>query len=108
MQRINKRFLFIIDRKNIYLGKLGIYVGDRLEPRLIPALQDGQVIGVIIKDSFELVTPYSVPNFSYRTQLPSSVKLTDDTQRVSKIDESKKFLPVSGVREGFEVELPIS
>ena len=106
MSKISRRYLFSIQNRKFYVSQLGIYIDGKLEPKLIPASQDGIVIGLIHSDSLELMTFQSIPNFSYRTQLHESIEAKPISQRISKINESKEFLPVSREREGTEVEIP--
>ena len=107
MAVLRLKTLFIWKGIKVAIGEGGtIYINGKPTNKLIPAMQEGQCIGVVMVDTGELVTIKSFPNYTFDTQLLSSVKTDKNINRVSKIDESKKFIPVSRVEKNGQVEIP--
>lgn len=102
---VRLKTLFLWKGVKVSLGNSGIFINEKLTDKLVPAMQEGACIGVIVKATGELVTLKSFPNYTFDTQLLSSIRTDKNINRVSRIDESKEFVPVSRVREGNQVEI---
>ena len=90
MAVLRLKTLFIWKGIKVAIGEGGtIYINGKPTNKLVPAMQEGQCIGVVMVETGELVTIKSFPNYTFDTQLLSSVKTDKNINRVSKLDESK-------------------